>query len=347
MQRCLLINTQKPEIDYQENAIGIDTGYLQFTKDKVYSELDAIALKIGVTFPDEARTVIGFYVQACLEQCLLRIIQKYQIKNAFLSGGCFLNVKLNKVILDNITGQICVNPLCGDQGAAIGMFRKYTSTKFNFADLCFGKRDKRAFKEEELLGLHNENIFVVESNGAFIRGVSQFISTDNIVNIMQGDMEFGPRALCNTSTLALPTMENTMYINKVNNRNEVMPMAPVMNKHSAWHLLKQQDLDRVIGSNKFMIITHDYKSSILRNCRGILHNKPIESGYTCRPQLIDFDSINIMSILDIVQSHCLINTSFNTHGNPILYTVDDAIEDFRKQRLNDSEDRLILIILNT
>jgi len=41
---------------------------------------------------------------------------------------------------------------------------------------------------------------------------------------------------------------------------------------------------------------------------------------------------------------CLINTSFNTHGTPILFTVEDAINDFHKQRLLDNDDRLRLVI---
>jgi len=44
---------------------------------------------------------------------------------------------------------------------------------------------------------------------------------------VSGNMEFGPRALCNTSTLSLPYAENVEIINSLNKRNTVMPMAPV------------------------------------------------------------------------------------------------------------------------
>lgn len=349
MKDCLVGNTQKPEIEYEPNIIGIDIDYLLYRKGKFYSEFEDLMRGFGpFNTVDDLRTVIGFYVQAILEQCLLRIIGKYKMKNVYLSGGCFLNVKLNKVILDNITGHICVNPLAGDQGAAIGMFRKYTNSYFNFSDLCFGVRDSFHISEEDKLDLAEENILVFNSDEQFVNGVVSMLQTNAnaIVNVFQGNMEFGPRALCNTSTLAKPTIENTQYINMVNNRNEVMPMAPVMLSDSANMLLCKKDLDRVIGSNKFMIITHDFRQSEPR-FRGILHSKPLTGDYTCRPQIIDIMSrSNICNILTESDSHCLINTSFNTHGSPILFSLQDALDDFRKQRERDSEDRLVLVILN-
>lgn len=350
MKTCLNINTEQPEADYEENGIGIDIEYLAYAKSKFYSEFEDVVR--GFCAPpdslsvDSLRTVIGFYVQACLEQCLLRIISKYQIENAYLSGGCFLNVKLNKTILDNIKGHICVNPLSGDQGAAIGLYRKYTKTKFNFADLCFGPRDNEVFATATKIALVNDGIYIYKNDSDVITALSYFIGEGFIVNLMRGNMEFGPRALCNTSTLALPTAENSAYINKVNNRNEVMPMAPVMLKANADKLLKSKDIARVIGSNKYMIITHDFTSLGVKNMRGILHNKPLDHGFTCRPQIIDDATSVIGRVLsDLDHTHsCLINTSFNTHGTPILYSFRDAISDFRKQKLNDTEKRIILII---
>jgi carbamoyltransferase len=277
---------------------------------------------------------------------LLRVINLYKIKNVCLSGGCFLNVKLNKLILDNITGVICVNPLSGDQGAAIGLYRKYTNSGFNFSDLCWGKRERIELHSSTKYELAKESIFVNEDSNSFLISVNQLLEQDMIVNIMQGNMEFGPRALCNTSTLALPSLVNAKYINKVNKRNEVMPMAPVMLEENSKRLLKSTDLDRVIGSNKFMIITHDFIGLSKTVYRGVLHNQVMEPGFTCRPQVIDNESSNIAKILDSVNSMCLINTSFNTHGRPILYTFADAINDFRKQKVNDDNNRLALVILN-
>lgn len=350
MKCCLNKHTDIVTQPYEENAIGIDLEELQYAKDKMYNEFQTV-INLFCKTPESIsvngiRTIIGFYVQACLEQCLLRIISKYDIKNAYLSGGCFLNVKLNKVILDNISGYVCVNPLCGDQGAAIGMFRKYTNDKFDFADLCYGVRDKMKFALATKMLLMNEGIYIKTKDEEVIEIATHLIAKGLIVNLIRSQMEFGPRALCNTSTLALPTATNSAYINKVNNRNEVMPMAPVILKSTANILLNPKDVARVIGSNKFMIITHDYTGSGAISKRGILHNKPLLQGFTCRPQIIDDSNSVIGRILgNLAYEHdCLINTSFNTHGTPILYSFRDAIEDFRKQKKNDPDSLLTLII---
>lgn len=279
---------------------------------------------------------------------MAKIITKYNIVNAYLSGGCFLNVKLNKFVLDNINGYICVNPLSGDQGAAIGMYRNYTRSRFNFDDLCFGPRDKIKFADATMMMFAKEGIIVKNSDREVIDSVSNLLQCNYIVNVIRGNMEFGPRALCNTSTLALPNAANAAYINKVNNRNEVMPMAPVMRISDSAHLLSS-GLSRVIGSNMYMIITHDYEYTNNVNefkHRGVLHNKPLDEGFTCRPQVVhDQDSVIYGILTNVNTDHkCLINTSFNTHGTPILYSFSDAIEDFRKQKINDSEGRLILIL---
>jgi carbamoyltransferase len=296
---------------------------------------------------ERTRAIIGYYVQSCLEMSLMRIISKYNMKNVYLSGGCFLNVKLNKVILDVVLGKVCVNPLSGDQGAAIGLFRRYTNVGFDFHDLTYGTRDRIELHSSTREHLALENIYIYENEEDFVESVAAFIGSGDIVNIMQHDMEFGPRALCNTSTLALPTVENSMYINKVNARNEVMPMAPVMLKKSSELMMKSVDLDRVIGSNYYMIITHDVAVDSINNYRGILHTKPMEKGFTCRPQIVVNNESNIAKILKKLSTKCLINTSFNTHGRPILHSFESAIHDFRKQKLNDLDDRLILILLNS
>lgn len=348
MNSCLNKNTFKS--DYAYNAI--DYNKLCETKQQIHEYLETILMVMHVHEIDDSnhcdtrtRAIIGFYVQSCLEQCLLRVIKKYDMKNVFLSGGCFLNVKLNKVILDNVSGKVCVNPLAGDQGAAIGLFRKYTNCKFQFHDLCFGVRDRIELYSATKDSLALENVFIFDDEQKFTDCVSSFLDSNHIVNIMQHEMEFGPRALCNTSTLALPTEENSMYINMVNDRNEVMPMAPVMTENKSKDMLYIDEINRVIGSNEYMIITHDVREHIT-SARGVMHNNPLKEGFTSRPQIVKKDS-NIYKILSAVEKYiCLINTSFNTHGRPILYSFESAIKDFRKQKLKDKDDRLILVILN-
>ena len=60
-----------------------------------------------------------------------------------LAGGLFYNVKLNNS-LAKIVNHICICPLAGDQGAAIGMYEFYNPNTFDFSDLCIGLRHMKA-----------------------------------------------------------------------------------------------------------------------------------------------------------------------------------------------------------
>jgi predicted NodU family carbamoyl transferase len=345
IDECIINDTIKPTAGYGI----IDFASLASTKEDMHRLFGTVIFSIKGFIGDEyhVRVIIGYFVQKCLENCITDIIHVYEIDNAYLSGGCFLNVKLNKLVLDLIPGSVCVNPLAGDQGAAIGMHRKLSDSGFNFSDLCFGARAEKQFGVSEKLQLLSSNVVIFGHKEPFIEAVEYFISRNFIVNIMHGQMEFGPRALCNTTTLALPTAANTAYINYVNNRNEVMPMAPVMLESNAKKLLSDLDVKRVIGSNKFMIITHDFMGTDVSKYRGIMHSKPLSEGYTCRPQIIDDQNSIIGKILSSVSNitDCLINTSFNTHGRPILFSYDSAIADYKKQKLKDIENKVVLIML--
>jgi len=338
------------------NNSYLDIEDLMETKKYIYEFLQAVidAVK-AVSYAnriefietmDNTRTIIGYFIQACLEKYIVAIIEYYDYKNVVLSGGCFMNVKLNKKVLDTVAGTISVNPLCGDQGAAIGLYHYKTGCSFDYADLCFGRR-KHSYSELVRLRcttLINPNV-IQTTEDDFVEVVSKLIKDDFIVNIVRNNMEFGPRALCNTSTLAIPSKENVKYINMINNRNEVMPMAPVTTVDLAEIFMESQDLDRVIGSNKFMIITHDFHSEVLLSGhRGVVHNKPLDGGYTCRPQILDEDDYEMNQIVINSPMLCLINTSFNTHGNPILYNLTQILDDFEKQAKLDFNNRVKLVI---
>ena len=200
----------------------------------------------------KARVMIAYLIQQSLEISMTRILDEYDIKNCIVVGGVFYNVKLNNKILTHIPGIFCAAPLAGDQGAAIGMFyidtiNKYPMYDFPFKSLCIGERKLHGI---EKFKIPNMKHVIVDSDAKrfdVIKQIATDIVNNKIVNLVSGPMEFGPRALCNTSTLMLPTQELVGINNYLNNRNEVMPCAPVMLKRNAEHLFDKNELDRVIG----------------------------------------------------------------------------------------------------
>lgn len=294
----------------------------------------------GLEFDEfKARVMIAYLIQQSLEISMTHILDEYDIKNCIVVGGVFYNVKLNNKILTHIPGIFCAMPLAGDQGAAIGMFYRETLKKnpyyeFPFKSLCIGERKLYGIEKMKIPNM--KYVFVDSDAKRFdvIKEIATHIANNGIVNLVSGPMEFGPRALCNTSTLMLPTQELVGVNNYLNNRNEVMPCAPVMLKRTANIVFDEHELDRVIGSDNFMICTHDYKMMHTENVAGVMHKKPLENTYTGRPQIVSDDSF-IGQIIDKVHDICgesiLVNTSFNAHGRPIAFETMDIIHNFNYQ----------------
>lgn len=254
-------------------------------------------------YPHAKRIFMGYIVQSIVERYLTRFIAKREIKNVILAGGVFYNVKLNNKIMKQVKN-ICVMPLAGDSGAGFGVYY-HDQRKLTYGDLCYGRREA----------------YTVVIDKTMQKEIVNDILNNKIINLVKGDMEFGPRALCNTSTLALPTKQNVDRINKANGRNTIMPMAPVMTEEVYKDMFARADRDKIIGSHKFMIMTLEYLK--LRNkLMGVSHRITNSSSYSGRSQVIFKDN----PIYDIVHvcGGILINTSFNMHGNPIVYDEPDV-----------------------
>ena len=281
------------------------------------------------------RIIIGAFIQKIVEHFMERLVNHFQIKTFIGAGGVFYNVKLNNTILYDVD-KISIMPLAGDLGCSIGFYENFIGT-FEFHDIAYGYRN--------LIGLseYNNGKDIVYTNDYefFVATVQCYLDEGKIVNVVTGDMEFGPRALCNTSTIAVPSRENADYINRVNNRNEVMPFAPVVTRDKSIDLFGENE--KIIGSDKYMIIARRYECNV-DNIKGVAHNYPYFHGYSGRPQVVTQSH----HMFDIVKEFdgILINTSFNTHGTPILFNSNDIITDFFKQKEMDGNKRIVLVIFD-
>jgi len=300
---------------------------------------------------DAQRTVIGYLIQLAIELTMEQIIATYEektgIKNVCVAGGIFYNVKLNNSILKSTEGKFCIVPLAGDQAGGIGIYYAknpeiLTEDFQGFSNLCLGKRNlsSETLTEEnrKKLNTYGMHVRIHDKKVPFIRNIVDELAKNTLVNIVHGQMEFGPRALCNTSTLALPTKENVELINTLNKRNTVMPMAPVMLRRHLDFFFEETQFEKIVGSDSFMIVTYDYRTSLLYDkYSGVMHKYPLKEVYSGRPQVVEDDSLLIIGeILRKVWNElgyaCLINTSYNVHGVPIVRSLDDAVESYEFQQ---------------
>lgn len=340
------LNTKEPE-----QFTPCDTDKLQSVRNKWYNVYANVLCITGLEDPTRyaSRVAIGFFVQSVIEKFFAMLIDSLG-KNisVLLAGGCFYNVKLNNLIIQSVNGNISIVPVAGDQGAAIGMYYNFENCKFPFSNLSIGVRDKSKYKK---LFSNKRNVHLRGRNDKAFAEIAEYIAAGKIVNIICGDMEFGPRALCNTSTLMLPTAENVAFNNRMNKRNEVMPCAPVCTKYNTRELFDANELNRVIGSDKFMICTHTYKRGISSNYAGVMHKLPNSNAYSGRPQIVyDGYMRYILEYLEkLCDTRCIVNTSFNAHGRPIVFSAIDILRNFEFQLSNcdsDSIDKLHLFIIN-
>lgn len=285
------------------------------------------------------RCIIAYYVQQTVEKVLLKFLKSYNIENLIVAGGLFYNVKLNQKLAENTKGLFSVMPLAGDQGAAIGLYAYNCNTQFSFVNLCWGKRN---FRDINKYAANDNNIRLRNITGlddfkSVAAEIAKELADDSIVDIVCDNMEFGPRALCHTSTLFLPNAKNLRLNNYMNGRNEVMPCAPVVTWRNAYELFGQNVFDKMVGSDHYMICTHTYKKKFSSHYSGIMHKYPLADMYTGRPQVVEPDEL-IWHILENVEMltdyKALVNTSFNVHGRPIVFSIRDILQNYEYQKSN-------------
>lgn len=117
-----------------------------------------------------------------------------------------------------------------------------------------------------------------------------------------------------------------------------MPFAPVLLEKNIDYFFEAQEYERIIGSDNFMVVTYKYRQSVdVGQYGGVMHKHPLQDHYTGRPQIIrKKDTYQfIYLLLDMLEkvsnTKCLINTSFNVHGNPIVYSENDIVSNFNFQ----------------
>lgn len=255
--------------------------------------------------------------------------------NLTLSGGVFSNVKLNQKLseLNNIK-DIFVFPNMGDGGLSVGaavlchlQYKKINSKRLKNYYLGL------SFSNDDIKLVLNQFKLNYVTGKSLEKKVAKYLHQNKTVAVFQGKMEFGPRSLGNRSILASSKdFKVNKWLNKRLGRTEFMPFAPITLKNHAKKMY--ENFKKGIYSSKFMTVTY--------NCSHIMKKispAPVHIDGTARPQIID-KSINprVFKILNeyykISKNPNLINTSFNMHEEPIVYTPNDAVKSFLRSKLD-------------
>jgi len=255
-----------------------------------------------------------------------------------LAGGTFLNCRANQDIaaLPSVA-DLFVQPAAGDDGTAIGAAlhvdaenasprRSRERRRFNpFLGPAYPTEHVARVVEAavDIGAVTAERIDDVED---YLRLAAADIAADRIVGWFHGRMEFGPRALGNRSILALPA--GAAVKDRINAlvklREPFRPFAPALLEDEYDRLFEGRPLD----PTAYMLCTATARDAARELVPGAVHDDG-----TSRVQVVPA-SLNPLfhRLLRKVQAAtgvgCVINTSLNIKGQPLIMAPETAIKLF-------------------
>jgi carbamoyltransferase len=291
--------------------------------------------EVKVSEKDKKITALCLMAQLFIEMEMFRriaTIPKIDKHHLFLAGGLFANVRLNSVISQAIPFKtVNVVPPMGDEGLAVGSALHPVVTQgkyagkggfknvFSAVDMDYEgliKYDKKKWAAE----VHEKQF---RNERQLIEEMAQRLAKGQIIHRRTGRSEFGPRALCNSTTYYQPTDANgTKLLNKTLGRSEYMPYAPI---------ICFDDLERLFSPNWALKDSLQYMT-----CTLLIKSIDSKDKYagavhvdgTARPQVLydkkSFSYRLLKRYSELTGNLMLINTSWNIHGNPTVATANDS-----------------------
>ncbi|MBI4650771.1 hypothetical protein HY745_05695 [Candidatus Desantisbacteria bacterium] len=255
------------------------------------------------------------------------LYEKTGEKNLCLAGGVALNCGINGILRNRLPFKnIFVPPAPGDDGNSLGaaLYLKHIILgypKINYPEKVYLGTDFENKKIKEMLSRCNVDYLECKNPE---KKAAELLAQNKIIGWFLDRMEFGPRALGNRSILAHPggekVKERLDY--KIKKRAEFRPYAPSILKEK-YSLFFKENVDSPYMS---------FCSEVLQEQREKIKQVVHKDG-TARVQIVD-NKINSKFYLIIKEFEKLsglplvLNTSLNTHHQPIVNTPEEALQLF-------------------
>jgi carbamoyltransferase len=264
------------------------------------------------------------WVRAC--------IRETGIRKLALSGGTFMNVKVNKLLgeLDEVD-DLFVFPSCGDESNSMGAAYAVEAELGNrhipgLRDLYLGPEAS----EEEIQRALPADLTSYRPDD-IDREVADLLARGEIVGRFAGRAEFGARALGNRSILADASRPDAVRVinDMIKSRDFWMPFAPaILDERASDYLINPKGLE-----SPYMILSFDTTER-----RGDLQAAIHASDFTARPEIVYEDwNPSFHRVLKHYDARTgrggLLNTSFNLHGFPIVNSPEDAVDVLQRSGL--------------
>ena len=300
-------------------------------------KIDELGIKINIKFDmyDRIGGETGYNIaatsQKAFETCFLEIakpyLERYTDRPVIITGGCGLNIILNTKLVKEFGREVFVGPNPNDCGIAAGMLLHELKPEHQ-VDLTY--------KGIPLLDFNNLASYIQNSTTVFksfdldMEVVIDDLIKGEIVGVVRGNSEHGPRALGNRSILCDPSFPEMKKIlnEKVKNREWYRPFAPVVRLED---VSKYFDWDT---ESRWMSFCPQVKDEWKSKLASIVH---IDG--TARVQTVTRDQnpwlYDLLTEMDNKKGiGVLLNTSFNVAGKPILSSVADAFKIFEESEMD-------------
>ncbi|MCB9475407.1 MAG: carbamoyl transferase [Deltaproteobacteria bacterium] len=281
---------------------------------------------------DDRHKAVARAGQTVLEESVKAIVRELVAKSGkrrlAYAGGVALNCVLNGQLLsEGIVDELYVPPPAYDAGAAWGAaLRKcYDLEPTTPRDRDPSPYQGPEYSQEDMEQALRDRGLMVHQPDDPADAVAAHLADGKIVGRFAGRMEIGPRALGHRSILADPrTVAMKDHLNaRVKHREAFRPFGPSVLAERAAELFDTQGCDA-----PFMLQAFDVRPEWRDRLGAVTH---VDG--TARIQTVsaerdpDYDAL-IRAFDQRTGVPCVVNTSFNVMGEPIVNTPEQAVECF-------------------
>lgn len=248
-----------------------------------------------------------------------------------LAGGVGLNVLANTHLQKEMGVPIYVQPAASDAGLSLGAailgWHKLAGTHDH---VQYSPYLGRSYDKSQITKILSGRSCGWSEVSDPSRTAAELIENGMVVAWFQGREEFGPRALGNRSMLADPrNPKNRQYINEtVKEREWFRPLAPSIAEESLAHYFQ------TIVPSPFMLFAPKATPAAEQSIPAVLHadNTGRVQTVTAKSNRQYYSLINHFA--DLTGISCVLNTSFNLRGQPIVGSPEDALECFLDSQID-------------
>ena len=338
---------------------------LKMIKEKKWETLFELPKKTEEEPFEQKHANLALAIQLVTEEIIMKLAKTTcdltGSKNLVLAGGVALNCVANGKVMDqDFFSNLWIQPAAGDSGGALGAAltahylineNSVRVLKNNSDNMSLGLLGPELNSDEieRWVGTGKFKTEHIPDATLFHRKVADLIAENKLLGWVQGRGEFGPRALGARSIIASPlSKENQTRINEsVKFREDFRPFAPVMLKEEAVRFYgfdKPSPYMQIVRK-----ILPEFRKDLPPNFSNLSISEKVKIptsaleavthvDYSSRLQIVEDKNHPFYQLLVAVKEKTgfgiLLNTSFNTAGEPIVLSLSDIFECFEKTALD-------------